>query len=105
MSPDGSWLAFVRDGELWLVAVAGGAPARVTSDAADGVSNGLAEYAAAEELGRFEGMWWSWDGSWLAFAHVDEREIPVTHIAHLGELAASDESHRYPYAGGPNARV
>jgi len=104
-SPDGRWLAFVREGDLWLVSLDDGEPTRVSHDAGDGVSNGLAEYVAAEELARFEGMWWSWEGAHLAFAHVDEREIPLTYMAHLGEADATHESHRYPYAGGPNARV
>ncbi|HEX6129407.1 MAG TPA: DPP IV N-terminal domain-containing protein, partial [Candidatus Limnocylindria bacterium] len=107
LSPDGLRLAFVRDADAWVAPVTGdGDPRRLTSDAEDGVSNGLADYAASEELGRFEGLWWSWDGGRLAMAHVDEREVPITHIPHLGEEAAArHESHRYPYAGGPNARV
>ncbi|HEX2194815.1 MAG TPA: DPP IV N-terminal domain-containing protein [Candidatus Limnocylindria bacterium] len=105
-SPDGRWLAFARDGDVWLTRLDGtGDPARLTSDGADGISNGVAEYIAAEELDRFDGMWWSWDGRHLAFAHVDERGVPLTAIAHLGEVDPSYETHRYPYAGGPNARV
>ncbi len=106
VAPDGRHLAFVRDGDVWVVPLSGAdAPRRVTDDAADGVSNGLADYAAAEELGRFEGMWWSWDGTHLVFAHVDEREIPVLTIPHLGEATVAHETHRYPFAGGPNAAV
>lgn len=106
VSPDGRQLAFVRDGDVWIAAVdGGGVPRRVTSDAADGVHNGLAEYAASEELDRFEGMWWSWDGGHLAFAHVDERAIPILTIPHLAGATPSQETHRYPFAGGPNADV
>jgi dipeptidyl-peptidase-4 len=106
VSPDGTRLAFVRGGDAWVVPLSGGAaPRRVTDDAADGVTSGLADYAAAEELGRFEGLWWSWDGGHLAVAHVDEREIPELVIPHLADAAATHETHRYPFAGGPNAAV
>ena len=105
-SPDGRWIAHVHDGDVWLSPLDGSSkPRRITSDAGDGVSNGLAEYAAAEELDRFEGMWWSWDGTHLAFAHVDERAIPSMVIPHVAEEVASQEEHRYPFAGGPNAQV
>jgi dipeptidyl-peptidase-4 len=77
----------------------------VTRDAAPGVFNGLAEYAAAEELDRFDGMWWSHDGSSLAYAHVDERNVTPFVISHLGAERAEHEEHRYPFAGGPNAQV
>lgn len=105
-SADGRWIAHVREGDVWITPLDGGGEARrITADAEDGVTNGLAEYAAAEELDRFEGMWSSWDGQHLAFAHVDERAIPRMVIPHVAEGAASHEEHRYPFAGGPNARV
>jgi dipeptidyl-peptidase-4 len=107
ISPDGTRVAFVHDADVWIVSVTGNdAPRRITADAGDAISNGLAEYAAAEELDRFDGMWWSWAGGHLAFAHVDEREIPLLTIPHPADSSGSaEETHRYPFAGGPNARV
>ncbi len=107
-SPDGRWIAHVCDGDLWLTALSGkGGARRVTQDADDGVTNGLADYAAAEELDRFDGMWWSWDGRHIAFARVDERAIPRMVIPHVegSEGPEAHEEHRYPFAGGPNARI
>ena len=60
---------------------------------------------AAEELERYDGLWWSRDGQHLAFAHVDERHLPTFTIAHLGAADPQHEEHHYPFAGGPNARV
>ena len=106
VAPDGLHVSFVREGDLWATALDGGAPPRrLTNDAEAGVFNGLAEFVAAEELDRYDGMWWSRDGRHLAFAHVDERHLPTFTIAHLGAAAPQDEEHRYPFAGGPNARV
>ena len=105
IAADGSRVAYVVGGDLWIATLDGSSPRRVTRDAEAGVFNGLADYAAAEELDRFDGMWWSNDGDALAFAHVDERNVPPFAIAHLGAERPEHEEHRYPFAGGPNAQV
>ncbi|HET6745731.1 MAG TPA: DPP IV N-terminal domain-containing protein [Candidatus Limnocylindria bacterium] len=105
LAPDGLRVAFVRDGDLWVTDLEGAVPLRLTHDAEPGVFNGLAEFIAAEELGRYEGLWWSLDGSHIAFAHVDERGVPPFVITHVGSDPPTHEEHRYPFAGGPNAQV
>jgi dipeptidyl-peptidase-4 len=108
-SPDGEWVAFVQDAELYVVAANGGTPQQITVGArGTGKTNGLAEYIAQEELGRSQGYWWSPDSHWLAFTEVDETHIPIYRIVHQGKDAVGDgaqEDHRYPFAGMPNARV
>ena len=106
LSPDGSRVAFVRDGELHVVASDGtGQPHTLTSGAEDGVTNGLAEYIAQEEMDRKAGYWWSPDSTRVAFVHVDTRHIPVYAIVHQGTEQVSVEEHRYPFAGARNACV
>lgn len=105
LSPDGAFVSFSMGGDLHVAAVHGGPPRRITHDAEEGVFNGLAEFTAAEELGRFEGAWWSADSHFLAFAHVDERAIPPLTITHSAGSEPRDEVHHYPFAGGPNAQV
>jgi dipeptidyl-peptidase-4 len=114
-SPDGRFLAFVRAGELHVVALhaAGGelqraAPKRLTFTATDGLANGVAEFVAQEEMARPDGYWWSRDSKWLAYAEVDERHIPVYRIVHQGSDSVgpdAEEDHRYPFAGKANAVV
>jgi len=106
LSPDGSLVAFVRDDELWVAPTGGGAPPRqLTTGAGGGVTNGLAEYIAQEEIGRREGYWWSPDGARLAYARADSSHIPLYPIAHQGTEALTVEEHRYPFAGARNATV
>ncbi len=109
LAPDGSAVAFSRGGELEVLALSGGArPVRLTSGASDGLSHGVAEYVAQEEMGRGEGLWWSKDSRLLAYTEVDERHVPVYRIVHQGSDEtgpAAEETHRYPFAGGPNALV
>ncbi len=110
LSPDGARLAFVRDGEIFVVATGAGTdPAlQITSSAGDGVTNGLAEFVAQEEMDRGDGLWWAPDCAHVAYAQVDERSVPVLRIVHQGSDEVgpdAEEVHRYPYAGGENARV
>ena len=105
LSPNGRRLAFVRDGDLWVVDLPDGTPRRLTHDAQPGVRNGLAEYAAAEELDRYDGIWWAADSAAIACAHVDERGVPPFVIAHLAGDEPASETHRYPFSGGANAVV
>jgi dipeptidyl-peptidase-4 len=109
LAPDGRWIGYVREGDLFLVSAEGGAPAQLTKGAREaGVTRGLAEYIAQEELARQVGFWWSPDGACLAFTEVDERHIPAYRIVHQGKSGTGPdawEEHRYPFAGGPNARV
>ena len=108
-SPDGLWVGYVQDGEVCVVPAAGGPVQQVTHGArGSGRTNGLAEYAAQEEMGRSSGFWWSPDSRWIAYEEVDETHIPVYRIMHQGKDAlgeAAQEDHHYPFAGQPNARV
>ena len=105
LARDGSRVAFVRDGDLFTVEIGTGEVRRLTSDAADGITNGVAEFIAHEELGRPEGYWWSPDGRRIAYARADERHVPPFSIVHQGTPEPDVETHRYPFAGRPNAVV
>jgi dipeptidyl-peptidase-4 len=93
---------FCRDGDVWCIDAAG--ERRLTSGAEPGVTNGLAEFVAQEELDREMGYWVSRDGRWLAFEQVDERNVPLYPIVHQGEDRVQVEQHRYPFAGAENVR-
>lgn len=109
LSPDGEWIAYVQDAELYVVPAAGGEPRQLTHGArGTGRTHGLAEYIAQEEMDRSEGFWWSPDSRTLAFTEVDETHIPPYTIVHQGNDATGPEAqevHRYPFAGAENARV
>ena len=50
-------------------------------EGADGISFGLAEFIAAEEMDRSRGYWWAPDGSAILTARVDETPVQFWHIA------------------------
>jgi dipeptidyl-peptidase 4 len=111
LSPDGTKVAFVLAGELHVLDT--GDPTataqRLTFDASlpdaygdQAITNGLAEYNAAEELGRLPGFWWAPDGSRIVFEQADSSAVPRYPILHSGTPTLQVEPHRYPFAGGPN---
>jgi len=109
ISPCGRFVSYVQDAELFVADVADGAPRRLTSGArGTGRTHGLAEYVAQEEMGRFDGHWWSKDSRFLAFEEVDATHVPVYRIVHQGKETVGDaaqEDHRYPFAGAANAKT
>ncbi|KAI9922384.1 hypothetical protein PsorP6_002455 [Peronosclerospora sorghi] len=112
-SPDGRWVAFVQDREIYVISSQLSEHQRavkVTSGAKeiDGKSNGLACFLTQEELSRFRGFWWCPDSSRIAFEEVDESHIPKFTITHSGIDTptgdAAQEDHRYPFAGAANPK-
>ncbi len=106
--PSGQRVAYVCDGTLRITTLATGADARLIGpDGGDGpdVTYGLAEYVAAEEMGRYRGYWWSPDGEALLVARVDNGGVQRWHIADPANPDRPPVQVRYPSAGTPNAIV
>ena len=72
-------------------------------DGADGVTFGLAEFIAAEEMGRMRGYWWAPDGSSLLVARVDNAAVNRWHIADPAHPDRKPTEVSYPAAGTANA--
>ncbi|XP_054799097.1 uncharacterized protein LOC129303663 isoform X1 [Prosopis cineraria] len=109
LSPDGSMLAYVRDSELRVLDMFNNELKQLTHGAkANGLSHGLAEYIAQEEMDRKTGYWWSPDSKYIAFTEVDYSGIPLFRIMHEGKSSVgfeAQEDHPYPFAGASNAKV
>jgi dipeptidyl-peptidase 4 len=104
--PTGRLVAYVSDGALRVFDLATGED-RALADphGAEGISFGLAEFIAAEEMSRGRGYWWAPDGSAILLARVDETPVQVLHIADPANPATPSRAVRYPAAGTPNATV
>ncbi len=108
ISPDGNWIAYVEDDEVFITSFDRNTTKQITYDAKKkGVVHGVAEYFAQEEMGRLNGYWWSPDSEHIAFTEVDERHIPVLIITHHSGEKKSEKNDliHYPYAGERNAIV
>jgi dipeptidyl-peptidase-4 len=105
LSPDGRKVAFVRAGELYVLDLASGRARQVTGGGEAWLTHGLAEFAAQEEMSRFEGFWWSPDSRHLAFQETDERAVEKLAIADPFRPEQAPDRFPYPRAGTANAGV
>jgi dipeptidyl-peptidase-4 len=101
--PTGTKVAYVHEGALRVADLTTGTDEVVASE--DGVTFGLAEFVAAEEMGRNRGYWWSPDGTKLLVARVDESMVARWHIADPANPDRPPAEVGYPAAGTANADV
>ncbi len=104
LSPDGSFVAYVHDGDLHVIHVAG-ADVVLAHDDDPQVSWGMADFNAAEEFDRYRGHWWSPDSTHLAVTKVDNNPVQSWWIADPAHPDRPAVEHRYPAAGTDNAEV
>ncbi len=105
VSPKGAYVSYVRDQNLYIKAVKGGAETALTTEGKDALSFGVAEFIAQEELDRFTGYWWSPTEKAIAYTRVDESGVDIVPRADIGPSGATIVEQRYPRAGRPNAVV
>lgn len=105
LSRDASKLACVRDNNLFVIDLATNKQTQLTSDGGGSISNGLAEFVAQEEMGRFNGFWFSPDGSKIAYQRNDTSALEQFYIADPSNSAKAPQSWPYPRAGKANAIV
>ena len=99
--PTGTEIAYVHAGALRVIDLNTGD--EVVAAQAEGVTFGLAEFVAAEEMGRSRGYWWSPDGGQLLVERVDESAVTRWHIADPANPGKAPVEVAYPAAGTANA--
>lgn len=104
-SPDNTKLAYVVDGDLYVYDLAAGAEKRLTTRAEGAFSNGVAEFAAQEEMDRHEGYWFSPEGDAIAYQLNDDSALETFYIADPANPSKAPNSWRYPRAGQANTDV
>ncbi len=102
VSPDGRFVAFVRERNLWLAEIETGEEQQLTDDGDETIANGLAEFIAQEEMGRSTGFWWSPDSRHIAFLRIDESAIEPTRRFEIQADRITMVEQRYPFTGTPN---
>lgn len=104
-APDGRHIAYVARGALRVVGAQGEGDRALAEPESEHVTYGLAEFVAAEEMGRSRGFWWSPDGHRLLVARVDDTPVRQWWIADPANPGSEPNHVRYPAAGTPNADV
>ena len=105
VSPRGTYVSYVRDQNLYVQLLAGGAATAITPDGGGTVHWGEAEFVAQEEMDRRTGYWWAPGDRWVAVERFDEAPVGVVTRAAIGAEGTKVFDQRYPAAGTPNVAV
>lgn len=104
-SPDGRHVAYVAEGALRVVGAGGDGDRALAEPESEQVTYGLAEFIAAEEMGRSRGFWWSPRSDRLLVARVDDTPVQRWWIADPAHPGREPHHVAYPAAGTANADV
>ena len=107
-SPDGQWVAFVRDSNLFVVSVADGKERALTQDGSEKIFNGYLDWVYEEEVygrGTKRAYWWAPNSSGLAYLRIDDTQVPPFTVIDDLVPAQKIEITNYPKVGDPNPLV
>jgi dipeptidyl-peptidase-4 len=105
ISPDGKFVSFVREHNLFLVNVADGKERAVTQGGREEVRKGELDWVYPEELDLKTAYWWSPDSAKIAFMEMDESKVTKYPLVDFSSYEGEAEEERYPIAGGNNPVV
>ncbi|MDQ1036352.1 dipeptidyl-peptidase-4 [Streptomyces sp. V3I8] len=104
-SPDGRLVAYVAGGALRVVGAEGEDDRALAEPESGTVTYGLAEFIAAEEMGRSRGFWWSPESDRLLVARADDAPVRRWWISDPAHPGREPQQVAYPAAGTDNAEV
>ena len=104
LSPDGRTIAFVRNGDLFVVDVEKGQERKLTEGGSADVLHGKLDWVYQEEIygrGNYRAFWFSPDGARIAFLRVDQTPVQRYQVSDSTSVRQTLEDARYPKAGDP----
>src|ERR1700735_4208393 len=104
-SPDGRWVSFSRDANLFAVNLANGETKTLTTGGSEEVLKGKLDWVYPEELDTRTAYWWSPDSLKIAYYEMDERPVRGYPIMDMSSPTGGTEYTRYPLAGQANPIV
>ncbi len=104
-SPDGTKVAVVREGDVFVHDLASGVETQLTGKTKPTITNGLAEFVAQEEMDRFDGYWWSPDNTRIVYQETDTEGLEIFTIADPVNPDKEVQTWPYPRPGKANAKV
>jgi dipeptidyl-peptidase 4 len=104
-SPDGKWVSYGRDSNLWLVSVSTGESKQLTTGGSEAILKGQLDWLYPEELESSTAYWWSPDSSKIAYYEMDERPVTQYPLVDMSSPIGATQFERFPQAGEPNPIV
>jgi dipeptidyl-peptidase-4 len=105
ISPDGKYVSFLRDHNLWLVGVADGKERALTTGGVEELRKGELDWVYPEELDIYSAYWWAPDSSAVAYLEMNEHPVSQFPMVNFESYTGEAEMQRYPVAGGKNPLV
>src|SRR5260221_276337 len=105
ISPDGNWVSFVREHNLYAISTAGGKEHALTTGGTEEIRKGELDWVYPEELAISTAYWWAPDSSAVAFLEMDERKVTKYPMVDFESFSGEAEQEQYPVAGGQNSIV
>ncbi len=105
-SPDGRWLAYVRDHDLYALELASGRELRLSTDGGEDRINGAFDWLYQEELAgpATEAFAWSPDGRAIVYLTFDETGVPRFPLTDWLQTRPAVTQQVYPRPGDPNPK-
>jgi dipeptidyl-peptidase-4 len=104
-SPDGRYVGFVRDHNLFVHDLQEGSERQLTHDGDEHIINGTADWVYEEELDLRDAFRFSPDGKRIAFWRLDQSAIRPFYLIDETSLYPLLKPVRYPKAGTQNSEV
>jgi dipeptidyl-peptidase-4 len=105
-SPDGKWIAFGFENNLYLHEVAGGEEKPFTETGKiNELIHGSSDWVYEEEFEFWKAFHWSPDSKKIAYLSFDERRVPTYNMQIWTGLYPEDYRFKYPKAGEKNSKV
>lgn len=105
-SPDGRFLAYVRENNLFVYDIERGREVPLTRDGRKNeIINGASDWVYEEEFEFTRAFFWSPDSKRIAYYRFDEREVKEYTMQIWGELYPENYTFKYPKAGEKNSEV
>ena len=96
ISPDGKFVSFVREHNLWIAEIANGKERALTTGGREEVRKGELDWVYPEELDCRTAYWWAPDSSAVAFYEMDESKVSKYPLVDFGSFDGEAEMERYP---------
>ncbi len=106
-SPDGRWIGFIRENDIYAVDLSTGVEKQLTTGSSDTLLNGKLSWVYWEEIYDHTAVPYAWspDSSAIAYLQTDDSPVPISTFVHFKPATPEVVRQRYPKAGQPNPKV